>query len=77
MGQLTVGVVDFAIEDGVLCGVVESGEEHGFEAAQISKRILEGKKAGDFPIKTAKKGSVMLNMKTAEKLGIGIKVIEK
>lgn len=73
----TVGFIDFAIEDGVLCGVVESGEDHGFEAAQIAKKILKGKKASDFRVKTAQKGSVMLNNKTAEKLGIEIKVIEK
>ncbi|MBW1800127.1 MAG: hypothetical protein JRJ85_05290, partial [Deltaproteobacteria bacterium] len=50
------GFLDFAIENGALCGVVESGEEHGFEAARISRQILAGKKAGDFPIKTAQKG---------------------
>ena len=70
----TVGVVDFAIEDGVLCGVVESPKEHGFEAAQIAKQILAGKKASDFPVKTAKKGSVMFNVKTAESLGIEIEI---
>ena len=73
----TVSVVDFAVEDGVLCGVVESGEEHGLEAALISKQILEGKKASDFPIKTARRGSVMFNMKTAEKLGIKIRIVQE
>ena len=71
----TVGFLDFAVEDGALCGVVESGEEHGSEAARISKQILRGKKAGDFPVRTAQKGTVMLNSNTARKLGIEIKVV--
>ncbi|MBW1946258.1 MAG: hypothetical protein JRJ51_26115 [Deltaproteobacteria bacterium] len=50
----------------------ESGEEHGLTAAEITKKILRGKKAGDFPIRTAKKGKVTINLKTAQKLGIDI-----
>ena len=68
----TVGFFDFAMRDGVLCGIAESGEEHGFEAAEMVVDILKGKKAGDFPIRTAKKGSVMINLKTARKLGMDI-----
>jgi len=70
----TVGFADFAIDDGVLCGVAESPKEHGFEAAQIAKQILAGKKASDFPVKTAKKGTVMFNLETAERLGIEMEV---
>ncbi len=68
----TFGFFPFCIEDGCLCGIVESGEEHGFEAAQMALAILKGKKAGDIPIKLAKKGTVMLNVKTADALGVGI-----
>jgi len=73
----TTTIVDFAVEDGVLCGVVESSEEHGLAAAQIARQILEGKKASDFPVKTAKKGTVMLNTGTAEKLGMEIRIVGK
>jgi ABC-type uncharacterized transport system substrate-binding protein len=73
----TTTIVDFAVEDGILCGFVESSEEHGFEAAQIARQILQGKKASDFPVKTAKKGTVMFNTGTAEKLGIEIRIVGK
>jgi len=67
-----VALMPFGVEDGGLCGIVESGEEHGFEAAQIALKIIGGKKAGDFPIAPAKKGLVMINLKTAEKVGAQI-----
>ena len=68
----TVGFFDFAVKDGALCSIAESGEEHGLEAAEIAVKILRGKKAGDFPIRTAKKGNMMINLKTARKLGVVI-----
>ena len=68
----TVGFFDFAMRDGVLCGIAESGEEHGLTAAEITIKILRGKKAGDFPIRTAQKGKVTINLKTAQKLGLDI-----
>jgi ABC-type uncharacterized transport system substrate-binding protein len=68
----SVGFLDFSIEDGLLCGIVESGEEHGFLAAQMALQILKGKAAGDIPVRTARKGTVMFNAKTARKLGVDI-----
>ena len=69
----TIGVLAFAVEDGVFCGMVESGEEHGQEAGAIAKQmLLEGKTAEDFPMKTAEKYTSMLNLNTAEALGISI-----
>ncbi|MBF0122529.1 MAG: hypothetical protein HQL21_03835 [Candidatus Omnitrophica bacterium] len=68
----SVGLLDFAIQDGVLCGVVESGYEHGFEAGQIALRIIGGEKPTGIPIKTAEKGISMVNLKTARALGITI-----
>ncbi|MBC8096346.1 MAG: hypothetical protein H7Y43_11080 [Akkermansiaceae bacterium] len=68
----TVGFFDFAIKDGVVLGIVESGEEHGYEAALMAKEILGGKTAKDLPIKTAKKGLVMINVVTAQKAALEI-----
>ncbi|MFH2137648.1 MAG: ABC transporter substrate binding protein [Candidatus Omnitrophota bacterium] len=68
----TIGFFDFAIEDGLLCGVVESGEEHGWEAANMALQILNGTSPGTLPIKTAQKGLKMVNLKTAKHLGISI-----
>ena len=68
----TVGFIEFAMNDGVLCGVAESGEEHGLLSAETAIKILKGKKASNFPIKTAQMGTVIINIKTAKKLGIDI-----
>ena len=67
-----VGFFTFAMDDGALCGMVESGAEHGYEAGQISLQVLAGKKPADFPVKTAKYAISMLNLETAKKLGINI-----
>lgn len=68
----TVAFLEFGIEDGCLFGIAESGEEHGFQSAEIAKQMIKGKKAKDFPITTAKKGVILFNTKTAEKLKIDI-----
>jgi ABC-type uncharacterized transport system substrate-binding protein len=68
----TVGMFEFAIEDGVLCGVVESAEEHGLEAAQMALALIDGAAIESLPIKKANIGLRMVNLKTARKLGIQI-----
>lgn len=68
----TVGFLDFAVRAGVLCGIAESGAEHGLKAAELALKILGGKKAGDFPITKANQGIMMINLKTAKALGISI-----
>lgn len=70
MDRPTVGFLDFAVEDGVLLGQVESGFEHGELAARKTVEIINGKKAAEIPITTARKGLVMINEKTARTLGI-------
>ena len=65
-------VAPFAIEQGVLFGVVNSGYEQGLEAAKIALEILKGKKAGDFSIVEPKKGAVYINIRTAQKMGFEI-----
>jgi len=67
-----VGMFDFAIEDGMLCGVVESAQEHGFEAAGMALSLLDGKDIKTLPIKRANTGVSMLNLKTAKKLKLHI-----
>ena len=68
----TVGFLDFAIEGGLLCGVVESGDEHGYEAARMALDLLNGADIKSLPVKRAQKGLKMINLKTAEKLGISV-----
>ncbi len=67
-----VGFFIFAVDDGVLCGYLESGVEHGQRAGIMAVEILGGKRAGQIDIVTALDGQSMLNLKTARKLGLTI-----
>jgi ABC-type uncharacterized transport system substrate-binding protein len=67
-----IGFFIFAVDDGALCGFLESGVEHGFRAGQMAAEILRGKSAGAIPIVTALEGQSMLNLKTAQKLNLTV-----
>jgi len=67
-----IGLFTFGIDDGMLCGVVESAVEHGFEAGEIALSLLSGMCAGNIPVKTAEKGQIMLNLNTARRLGLEV-----
>lgn len=67
----TIGFTDYAVEHGLLCGVLESAHEQGWLAGQLARIMLEqGVAAGTLPVRINKKGIVMLNLKTAERLGL-------
>lgn len=68
----TVGFFEFSIEDGMLCGVAESGQEHGFEAGTMALALLNGTDIRKLPVKLAQKGISMVNLGTAKKLGITV-----
>jgi ABC-type uncharacterized transport system substrate-binding protein len=65
----TLGFFEFGVEDGLLMGVVESGEEHGERAAEYAVRILSGTPVKDLPVTKAERGLKMINRDTAERLG--------
>lgn len=58
-------------------GNVESGYEHGQLAAEMAVKIINGKKANDIKIVTASEGTVLVNQKTAENLGLDRKSYKK
>ena len=66
----TFSFVAFSVQDGVLCGDTQSGYEQGKEAALMAKEILSGIKPSELPIRMPKKGTLMINEKTAQKLNI-------
>lgn len=68
----TVGFFDYTIADGALCGVIQTGFEHGTLAAAMALRILSGERASDIPIMTTVQGLTMINLNTASKLQIEI-----
>ena len=67
----TLGLVDYAKDHGLLCGVLASGEEQGYLAGRMAAEVLStGKHAGTFPVQVNRRGLVMVNLKTAQRLGI-------
>jgi ABC-type uncharacterized transport system substrate-binding protein len=68
-----VGFLDFAVADGALCGMVESGEEQGLRAGQMARMIILGRRASEFAIvETGLHGQKLLNPDTAKAKGIAI-----
>lgn len=66
----TLGFSDIAKNHGLLCGVLESGHEQGFLAGSMVREILtRGVAAGSLPVVINVQGVVLVNLKTAERLG--------
>jgi len=67
----TIGFSDYAIKHGQLCGVLGSALEQGQLAGAMARQVLErGVAAGSLPIRSNQTGTVLVNLKTAEQLGI-------
>ncbi|MCP4119687.1 MAG: hypothetical protein GY737_30655 [Desulfobacteraceae bacterium] len=66
----TVGFFDTSAKSGLLCGISVSMKEQGYAAARMARAILEGADIADFKIQPTSKGRILLNLKTAERLGI-------
>lgn len=66
----TMGYFDFGVEDGLLLGVVESGEEQGEKAAHYALEILGGVPIHSLPVCKANRGKKMFNVETGLRLGI-------
>jgi ABC-type uncharacterized transport system substrate-binding protein len=71
-GVPVVGFLVFAVDDGAMCGLAESGTEHGMLAGKLAGTILDGTPAGTLPIVTATEGQSMLNLDSAHRLGIDV-----
>lgn len=65
-----IGFLVFSVDDGSLCGVLESGVEQGQLAGQMAVEILNGKRPADLPIVIGIHGQTMVNMKMADRLGL-------
>ena len=66
----TIAFHDFEIEDGLLVGVVKSGQEYGRIPAEYALRILQGTPPSSLPVIKPSKGVKMINRTTALRLGI-------
>lgn len=69
----TLGLLDYAREHGLLCGILESAQEQGWLAGSMAREVLtRGVAAGSLPIRVNRRGLVLLNLKTAKRLGIQV-----
>jgi ABC-type uncharacterized transport system substrate-binding protein len=69
----SLGFSDYAIRHGQLCGVLGSAQEQGTLAGAMARTVLErGVTAGSLPLRVNQTGIVLVNLKTAERLGIVI-----
>ncbi|MHC1752438.1 ABC transporter substrate-binding protein [Humidesulfovibrio sp.] len=69
----TLGFADYVLGHGQLTGVIESGHEQGEVAGGMARQVLErGVAAGSLPVRVNQRGVVVVNLKTAERLGIVI-----
>ncbi len=66
----TIAFHDFEIKDGLLVGMVKSGQEYGGQAMEYAIQILKGTPPSTLPITKTKKGIPMINRTTASRLGI-------
>ncbi len=67
-----LGFLVFSVDDGSLCGVLESGVEQGQLAGQMVVEILHGKHPDELPIVTGTRGQTMINMQAAKQWGVAI-----
>lgn len=67
-----LGFWPFSTDDGALCTVAVDPYEHGKVAAFMAKQIMGGKKAVAIPIVTNQNGYVIINLKSAARLGIDV-----
>ena len=67
-----IGFLTFTVDDGSLCGFLESAAEQGRLAGKIATEMLDGKTAQDIPMVTGVEGQTMVNLATARQLGIEI-----
>lgn len=70
-----IGVSRINIRYGILCGVVESGQEQGATAARMLLRAIEGTPVSEIPITRNRKGRAMVNVSVIKTLGIRPKPI--
>ena len=66
----TLGPTVWQVESGLLCSVAKTGQEQGDLAARMALDILNGKPLNDIPITQNRNSRRIINMTTANKLGI-------
>lgn len=72
-GGAILGTTAWHVENGVLCAVAKTGREQGEGAARMVERILAGAAPAEVPVNWNVTGRRIVNVTTAERLGIKLK----
>ncbi len=75
-GKLTrpsIGFHIFTVADGALCGIAQSGFEHGFRSGSMALNLLKKEMtAGDITIETDLNGVAMINKTAGHRIGVSV-----
>jgi ABC-type uncharacterized transport system substrate-binding protein len=74
-GKPTVGSTKYAVELGILCAVVKTGQEQGAVAASMLLKAMKGTPPTNIPIRKNLHGKRVINVDTMIQLGIKPKSI--
>lgn len=67
-----LGAFIFSVDNGALCGVVESALEQGEEAARIAQGLLDGQNITSYPIRKGEKTLTVLDKTQLKKFGFSV-----
>jgi len=67
-----VASIESDVKDGALLSIISSEQHGGILAASMALEILNGKPVSSIPMQDENKGKLVINVKTAQKLGIEI-----
>ena len=69
-GKPTIGSTLSDVQDGTLCAVIQSGQEHGRTAAEMLLKAMNGSPVADIPITQNKFGRRIINVDVMNALNI-------
>lgn len=72
LSRPSLGFHIFTIADAALCGIAQSGYEHGFRSAGYALGMLKGRTAQEIGTDVSLEGVVMINTRAAQHIGLSI-----
>jgi len=67
-----IGATERDTEAGAMFSIVTSEKQIGWQAGQMSAKILDGTPVSDIPMEAGEKGKLLINGTTVEKMGVDI-----
>ena len=72
LSRPSIGFFVFTIADGALCGIAQSGFEHGFRSGGYALEMLKGRTPREIGTDAPLKGVIMVNTKAARRIGLPV-----